>query len=259
MHISPGCCGLRCLAPLRRGQLLGAAPASSATRPTTSPATCPGAFTVATPSARPACGGWTAWHTHSAGCPARSAARAPRRPAGGWLCWTWTCPPSWLCVRNASPRPLPPPKAAQPSHSSQLGLGPAWVPSHTFPEVRAAAGAGAAFAGRLGTARKPEVRLLHTGGGRRTPTAREDTVRHAPASQRDCLALPPGAPRPAASPPRVPQTADSVLPAAPLPALRDLLPRGASMALSPCPDPSWKGLSPGPALGGGGGKRQRKC
>lgn len=113
----PECCSSRRRWPLRKGQLRGSpvvvVPASSAIRPTTSPAACLVASTAATPSARSACGVWTRQPIPSAGSPAHSAARAPLHPAAGWPCWTSTCPSSWPSEPSGSSGLPPPSKMVQ--------------------------------------------------------------------------------------------------------------------------------------------------
>ena len=130
----------------RSPQLLGpsAVTASSATRPMTSPGTCPAGSTAATPSARRVCGGWPRRPPSSAGSPARSAARARPCPAEGWPCWTSIWPPSWpsgpgggRLAWSCSPRGQA--KAAPPSPSSRPGSCPCRAPRPTSPSAEAAA------------------------------------------------------------------------------------------------------------------------
>lgn len=126
---SPGCCCQRGTQPLKRPRPLGpsAVTASSATRPMTSPGTCPAASTAATLSARRACGGWLHRPPSSAGSPARSAARARPCPAEGWPCWTSTWLPSWPSGRAGAVSPGASPSRApqgQPRCYSATGQAP---------------------------------------------------------------------------------------------------------------------------------------
>lgn len=151
---SPGCCCQRGTQPLKRPRPLGpsAVTASSATRPMTSPGTCPAASIAATLSARRACGGWLHRPPSSAGSPARSAARARPCPVEGWPCWTSTWPPSWPSGpgggRLAWSRILPGPARAAPLLlSNRPGSSPRRTPCPASPSPEAAAWPAAASAG----------------------------------------------------------------------------------------------------------------
>ena len=151
---SPGCCCRRGTQPLKRLRPLGPSgvTASSATRPMTSPGTCPAASTAATPSARHACGGWPRRPLSSAGSPARSAARARPCPVEGWPCWTSTWLPSWPSGPDGgrlawSRSPPGPARAAPLSLSSRPGSSPRRASRPASPSPEAAAQAAAASAG----------------------------------------------------------------------------------------------------------------